>query len=159
MTIAALVTSFHKQFTAAAETLQHPLLLLIRLYWGYDFFQTGMGKLNNLERTAEFFLSLGIPFPHLNAIAAGSTEIACGLLLVAGLGTRYAAVPLIVIMGMAYATDDYEALSNIVTDVESFVGATPFQHLLASMVLLAWGPGYFSADTIVAKFFRSRRLP
>ncbi|MHB1048738.1 MAG: DoxX family protein [Bacteroidota bacterium] len=144
----------HTTMGSASTVLQHPLLLLVRLYWGYDFFQTGLGKLNNLERTAEFFASLDIPFPYFSAAAAGSTEIVCGVLLMIGLASRYAALPLIVILSMAYATDDYEALSNILTDVESFVDATPFRHLLASLIVLAFGAGKISIDAFISSYFK-----
>ncbi len=46
--------------------LQNVLLLAFRLYWGVQLAQTGLGKLRNLPRTAEFFGSLGIPFPAAN---------------------------------------------------------------------------------------------
>lgn len=150
------INKIHAHLLSAASLLQHPFLLLIRLYWGYDFFQTGMGKLNNLDRTAEFFLSLNIPFPYFNAAAAGSTEIVCGILLMIGLASRYASLPLIVILSAAYATDDYEALSNIFTDIESFVDATPFRHLLASLIVLVFGAGKISIDAIIASYFRNR---
>ncbi|MFA6437720.1 MAG: DoxX family protein [Bacteriovoracaceae bacterium] len=143
------INLFHKRYTNALALLQHPLLLLIRLYWGYDFFQTGLGKLNNLERTTDFFMSLNIPFPLFNAIAAGVTELLCGILLIIGLGSRYFTLPLIVILCIAYATDDYEALVNIFGDVEAFVAATPFQHLLASLIVLVFGAGAISADRLV----------
>src|SRR5690348_2415855 len=75
-------------FVRAAGYLQSPLLLAIRLYWGWQFFQTGKGKLMNLDRTAEFFQSLHIPMPRLNACLAGGTECIGGLLLLLGLGSR-----------------------------------------------------------------------
>lgn len=134
------------RYETIAGYLQHPLLLLIRLYWGYDFIQTGLGKLNNLERTTEFFASLNIPFPQLNAVAAGSTELLFGGLLLIGLASRFAAVPLVVILCVAYATDDREALLGIVSNVEGFVSATPFNHLLASLIVLTMGAGRFSVD-------------
>ena len=140
---------FRARYTNIVSYLQHPLLLLIRLYWGYDFYQTGLGKLNNLERTTEFFASLNIPFPAFNAILTGVTEISCGILLMLGLGSRYFTLPLIVIMCVAYATDDYEALSNIFSDPESFVAATPFQHLLAVLIVYAFGAGVLSVDALI----------
>lgn len=142
----------HPRYVSLLTLLQHPFLLFVRLYWGYDFYQTGLGKLTNLERTTNFFASLNIPFPHLNAMAAGATEMVFGILLMIGLGSRYVSVPLIIILCFAYATDDYEALSNIFTDVESFVDATPFQHLMASVMILVFGPGVFSIDRIIGKF-------
>jgi hypothetical protein len=78
----------YRLFIQAAEYLQSPLLLSIRLYWGWQFFLTGKGKLMNLERTSNFFLSLHIPLPHLNAWVVGVTECVGGLLLLTGLGTR-----------------------------------------------------------------------
>lgn len=145
--------SFNHYFGSFVSMLQHPLLLLIRLYWGYDFVQTGLGKLNNLEGTTAFFASLNIPFPQLNAIAAGTTEIFCGALLMIGLASRYVSVPLIVMMCVAYATDDIEALTNIVADTESFVAATPFQHLLASLLVMVFGAGIFSVDGLIQRRF------
>lgn len=151
-----IVTRLNNRYTSFATLLQHPILLLIRLYWGYDFFQTGLGKLNNLERTTEFFSSLYIPFPYFNAIAAGSTELVCGSLLMIGLGSRYISVPLIIILSMAYLTDDYEALSNIVSDPESFVDATPFNHLFASLMILIFGAGAISVDAVLSKYTTKR---
>lgn len=153
-----MIQSFHRRFVAFAELLQHPVLLLIRLYWGFDFYQTGIGKLNNLERTADFFSSLNIPFPYFNAALAGTTEIVCGILLAAGLASRYVSIPLIVILMMAYATDDYEAAVNIISDVESFVDATPFRHLLAAVIILTFGAGKFSLDFLYQKLF-AKKLP
>ncbi|MES1194399.1 MAG: DoxX family protein, partial [Opitutus sp.] len=59
---------------ALADFLQSPLLLVIRLYWGWQFAQTGWGKLTHLERTAGYFESLHIPMPKINALMAGTTE-------------------------------------------------------------------------------------
>ena len=65
---------------------------------------TGRGKLLNIERTAGFFESIDIPLPLVNAYAAGITECVGGLLLLIGLGSRLAAIPLVVTMLVAYAT-------------------------------------------------------
>src|SRR5687767_4434203 len=69
--IALTRTLCQKEATIAAR-LQHVFLLVVRLYWGWQFFLTGRGKLMNIERTADFLNSLGIPLPTLNAYAAGS---------------------------------------------------------------------------------------
>ena len=61
---------------------------------GLVFVTTGWGKLQNLDRVIEFFRSLGIPAPEYQAPFVAATELACGLLLVLGLGTRFAAVPI-----------------------------------------------------------------
>ena len=137
------------KFDWLVSWLQSPLLLVIRLYWGWSFAQTGWGKLTNLERTAGFFESLHIPLPKLNAIAAGATECGGGVLLALGLFARPAAVPLIFTMLVAYATADKEALQSITSDPDKFTGAAPFLFLLASVIVLAFGPGRLSLDALL----------
>jgi len=139
------------KFDAVAASLQSPLLLVIRLYWGVSFAQTGWGKLMNLDRTAGFFESLNIPLPKLNAIMAGATECGGGVLLALGLFARPAAVPLVFTMLVAYGTADKEALLAITSDPEKFLGAAPFLFLLASLLVLAFGPGRLSLDHLLAR--------
>ena len=135
----------------AASYLQSPLLLVIRLYWGWQFAQTGWGKLTHLERTAGYFESLDIPLPKVNAIMAGSTECLGGVLLALGLFARPASVPLIFTMLVAYWTADREALMSITSDPDKFVTATPFLFLFASLLVLAFGPGKLSLDALLGK--------
>jgi putative oxidoreductase len=142
------------KFDGLAAHLQSPLLLVIRLYWGISFAQTGWGKLTNLERTTAFFTDLGLPLPKLNALLAGATECGGGVLLALGLFARPAAVPLIFTMLVAYAAADKEALLAIVSDPDKFLGAAPFLFLLAALLVLAFGPGRFSLD-----HFRNQRRP
>jgi NAD(P)-dependent dehydrogenase (short-subunit alcohol dehydrogenase family) len=52
---------------AGSSGLQSPFLLLLRLYFFWQLFLTGKGKLANIGRVSEFFASLGIPLPTLNA--------------------------------------------------------------------------------------------
>ena len=139
------------KFDGLAAYLQSPLLLVIRLYWGISFAQTGWGKLMNLDRTTEFFTSLHLPMPRLNAIAAGSTECFGGILLTLGLFARPAAVPLIFCMLVAYATADREALLGIFSAPDKFLGADPFLFLFAAVIVLAFGPGRLSLDALLFK--------
>lgn len=145
---------FQSKFHTVASALQSPLLLLVRLYWGWEFFLTGKGKLMNLDRTAEFFGSLGIPLPTLNALLAASTECVGGLLLMAGLMSRFAALPLAFTMMVAYATADQEALGKLFRegDAEAFLQADPFLFMLASLIVLAFGPGKIALDTLVNRW-------
>jgi putative oxidoreductase len=139
------------KFDSAASLLQSPLLLVIRLYWGLSFVQTGWGKLTHLEKTTAFFTDLGLPQPKLNAIAAGSTECLGGLLLALGLFARPAAMPLIFTMLVAYATADSEALHAVFHEPDKFVTAAPFLFLLAAVVVLAFGPGRLSLDALLSR--------
>ena len=78
--------------------------LLARLVIGAVFVPTGWGKLHNLPDIVDFFRQLGIPFPELQAPFVSSIELVCGGLVLAGLGTRLASVPLIGTMVVAILT-------------------------------------------------------
>lgn len=138
-------------FAAIGNALRSPLLLVIRLYWGWGFLLTGKGKLMNLERTAGFFDSLHIPLPKLNAILAGSIECLGGLLLILGLGSRLITVPLIFTMIVAYATADKEAVQALFSDPDKFTSAAPFLFLFAAVLVFVFGPGKFSVDALIGK--------
>ncbi len=45
------------------KSLQSPFLLLVRLYWGWQFIQTGIGHITHLDKVTSYFTQLGIPFP------------------------------------------------------------------------------------------------
>src|SRR6202043_499688 len=74
------------RFTAAISTLRSPMLLAVRFYWGFQFAQTGWGKLHHLEKFTGFFASLNIPFPGVNAHFVSGLEFVGGILLILGLG-------------------------------------------------------------------------
>ena len=131
--------------------LQCVLLLVVRGWWGWSFAQTGWGKLTHLDKTAEFFASLNIPLPKLNAVMAGSTECFGGALLLLGLFSRVASVPLVFTMLVAYATADKEALHAVFSDPDKFTGATPFLFLFACLLVFAFGPGKISLDALLFK--------
>lgn len=139
-----------------AGFLPDPLLLGIRLYWGWQFFQTGKGKLGNLEGTTEFFAELGLPFAKLNAIMAGSTECFGGLLLLVGLFSGAVTVPLMFTMIVAYLTAHLDVVKTIWSDSDSFVTAPPFLFLLASVIVFTFGPGRFSVDEWLRRRKKSR---
>jgi putative oxidoreductase len=135
----------------AAQRLQSPLLLAIRLYWGWHFFLTGKGKLMNHDKVTEFFQSLHIPFPAFNVYLAGGTECFGGLLLLAGLCSRLISLPLIFTMVIAYLTAEFATVKNIFSDPDKFVSADPFLFMLAAILVLAFGPGAFSLDWLIGK--------
>jgi putative oxidoreductase len=140
-------------FNWVASRLQSPFLLTIRLYWGWQFFQTGWGKLQNIPHVTEFFQSLHIPMPEANAWIVAIVECFGGLLLMAGLGSRLVAFALAFDMIIAYITADSEALKSIFSDSDKFVQAAPFPFLLMTLTVLAFGAGVFSLDWLVGKIF------
>lgn len=141
--IGALVAKYEK----AADSLRSPLLLAIRLVWGWEFFQTGKGKLGNLDGTTEFFSSLHIPAPRANALVAAVTECFGGLLLLVGFGARFAALALTFTMLVAYATAHRDSLG----DLDAIVVQAPFPFLFTTLVVLAFGAGAFSVDGLLAR--------
>jgi putative oxidoreductase len=141
----------------AVSCLQSPLLLAMRLYWGWQFFQTGKGKLMNLDRVTGFFESLHIPHPHLNAIMAGCTECFGGLFLLLGFGSRVLTVPLIVTMCVAYLTADPDRVKVIFSDPDKFVTADEFLFMLTAIIVLVFGPGVFSLDWLIGKIFCGKK--
>ena len=134
-----------------ATALQSPFLLAVRLFWGWQFFQTGKGKLGDLDKVTGFFASLNIPLPKANALLAGGTECFGGLLLMLGLASRLTALPLLFTMLVAYATTEREALAVLFSDPDKVTGATPFLFLFAVLIVLIFGPGKLSADHFLAK--------
>jgi putative oxidoreductase len=149
----------YEVFARLAALLQSPLLLVMRLYWGWSFFVTGKGKLLNLDKTADYFAGLNLPFPKLNGVLAGSTECFGGLLLLVGLASRLVSIPLAFTMLVAYFTADREALSSIFSDPDKFLGADPFLFLLTAIIVLAFGPGVFSLDWLIARKLRGKSSP
>lgn len=151
MKIASTLNAFETFLTQLGGWLRCPLLLVLRLYWGWSFVQTGWGKLMNLDRTTEFFASLNLPAPKLNAIMAGGTECIGGALLLLGLYTRFATPALIFTMIVAYATAEREALNAIFSNPDKFTGADPFLFLLTAVIVFAFGPGRLSLDALLRK--------
>ena len=135
----------------AASSLQSPLLLLIRLYWGWQFAQTGWGKLQDTEKVTQFFTSLGIPAPALNAYFVTWLELVGGILLFVGLGSRLIALLLATDMVVAYITADREALFSVLSDPGKFYAASPYTFLFASILILVFGPGRWSLDAVIAE--------
>lgn len=147
---------WYERLIKVASLLQSPLLLAMRLYWGWQFFGTGKGKLMNHEKITMYFDSLHIPMPSFNAWLAGGTECLGGLLLLIGLGSRLVCLPLIFVLIIAYITAEIDSLKAIFRDPDKFTGATPFLFLFACLMVLAFGPGKFSVDALLAKKFSGK---
>jgi putative oxidoreductase len=142
---------WYARFTQLASHLQSPLLLVIRLYWGWQFLQTGWGKLHNLAGVTSFFTSLNIPFPSANAHFIAGLEFVGGILLILGLGSRLIAGLLAVNMLVAFYTADHAALVSIFSDPGKFYAADPFTFLFASVLIFVFGAGLFSLDAYVLR--------
>ena len=147
----AKLTGIYRIYLGLLSKLQSPLLLVLRLYFGWQFFQTGRGKLLHLDKIAGYFATLHIPMPKLNAALAGTTECFGGLLLLLGLGSRIFTIPLIFTMIVAYLTADTDAVKSIFSKPDGFLSADEFLFLLTSVIVLVFGPGKFSLDGLIGK--------
>lgn len=144
-----LVRIYERAVTALSY-LQSPMLLAVRLYWGFQFVQTGWGKLHGLAKITDFFASLNIPFPAFNAHFVSGLEFVGGILLMLGLFSRPIALLLACNMLIAYWTADREALTSVFSDPGKFYVADPYTFLFASVMILIFGAGYLALDTILA---------
>ena len=149
---------YYRLLNRASSSLASPFLLAVRLYWGWQFMQTGWGKLTDIGKVIHFFTALGIPAPVLNAYFVSALEFGGGLLLLLGLGSRLIALPLVIDMVVAYITADREALFSLISDPDKFTAAAPFTFLAASLVVLIFGAGWFSLDALVASRMKERRI-
>src|ERR1700680_1799004 len=140
-TTSGIIAKYVRWFVPSTSVLQSLLLLVIRRYWGWEFFLTGKGKLMDLQKPTEFFQSLGIPFPHAQAILAGATECFGGLLLVAGLCSRLISIPLTILLTVAYLTADLDRVKMIFSDPDKFLSADEFLFLFVVVVVFVFGPG------------------
>ena len=154
--LASKLQRAYSLFEGGANFLQSLFLLFVRLYWGWQFCQTGWGKLHNLPHVIEFFTSLGIPAPALNAYFVSSLEFVGGILLILGLGGRLIALPLAIDMIVAYVTADRAALLSFFSKPGDFYAAAPFTFLMASLIVLIFGSGRFSVDYLIERYWFSR---
>ena len=121
------------------------LLLFFRVCWGWQFFETGKGKLGHLGDITRYFDGLGIPVPGLNAVFVSTLECVGGLLLLVGLGARPVATLLTISMTVAYVKADSDKFDSL----EHFTAAAPFWFLLTTVLVVAFGPGRLSLDWLL----------
>jgi putative oxidoreductase len=136
--------------TTVGNSLQSPFLLVVRLYWGWQFMQTGWGKLHNIQHVIGFFTSLNIPAPALNAYFVSGMEFVGGILLIVGVISRLTALLLAIDMIVAYITTDTEALRAIISDPGKLYADAAYTFLFASLLILIFGPGRFALDYVLS---------
>ena len=144
-------------FCRTTHFLRSPFLLFVRLYWGWQFIQTGWGKLHNLSHVIDFFSSLGIPAPSVMAPFISCLEFFGGILLIVGLFTRLIGLLLAGNMLVAYITSDRMALTSIFSDPGKFYIADPFTFLFASLIAFIFGAGLFSLDAVIDRQWLNQR--
>ncbi len=123
-------------------------IFLIRLAVGLIFFTQGILKFSDPKMGVLRFTKIGFPHPYFTAHFVGAFEIVCGLLVLLGLWTRAAAVPLLIVISTAIATTKIPELFRagqgfwfMVSDAR-----TDFAMLCSLIFLIILGGGTWSLD-------------
>lgn len=146
-----LIRRGYEFIVASGNLFPAPLLLILRVYFFWQLFMTGQGHLANIGKVSDFFVSLGIPFPTLNADLSSSVECLGSLLLIIGFASHLTAILVAVTMSVAYLTADLEAVTSIFSDPDKFVKADPFPYFICALIVLVFGPGKFSIDALLRR--------
>jgi uncharacterized membrane protein YphA (DoxX/SURF4 family) len=121
--------------------------ILIRLLVGAVFFSEGIQKfLFPAALGVGRFIKIGIPAPQFFAPVVGVVEIVCGALLIVGLFTRLATIPLIIDISVAIVTTKIPMLSKSGFWSMAHEARTDYCMLLGLVFLLLVGSGPFSID-------------
>jgi len=127
-------------------------VILLRLMVGAVFLSEGIQKfLFAAELGVGRFTKIGIPAPELLAPFVGTCEIACGLLVLLGLLTRFAAVPLIAVMLVAIATTKIPMLMSKGFWAMAHEARIDWSMLLGASYLLIVGAGAWSLDAMLRR--------
>ncbi len=139
-------------FSKFLNTDNSKTTVLIRLMVGAVFLSEGIQKfLFPDELGAGRFAKIGLPSPEFLGSFVGTFEIICGALVLIGLLTRFASIPLIIIMLVAIATTKAEVLADKGFWEMLHGSRTDWAMLLGSIFLLINGGGLWSLDKRIAK--------
>jgi putative oxidoreductase len=141
----------YQKMTGKLSNLQDLPLFFFRLILAVGFFTPAMMKWKNIGGVAEWFGSMGIPMPTLNAYLAASTEMAAVILLPLGFATRFISIPLMITMVVAIVTvhigNGFNAGDNGYE--------IPLYYMLMLLALLISGAGKFSLDHLILRRIKS----
>lgn len=122
-------------------------LLLIRIVLAYGFYGPAMMKMKDIGAIAEWFQSMEMPFPTLNAYLATYTEFFGFIFLALGFATRFISIPLIITMVVAIKTTHWENGFNASDNGFEI----PLYYLVMLITLLFSGAGRLSVDYFINK--------
>jgi putative oxidoreductase len=127
------------------------VLLLIRLAWGWELFESGHGHLQNVDVMIAKFTGWGIPHPRVNFYISAYTEMIGGVLIMLGLASRLVSIPLFINFCVAYLTASRMTVTGFFhNNPSNFIDDTAFPFLMMSLTILAFGPGIISLDGILS---------
>jgi uncharacterized membrane protein YphA (DoxX/SURF4 family) len=123
-------------------------IVLIRLAAGVIFLTQGILKFIDPNLGAVRFARIGFPHPYFIAHFVGTFEIVCGFLVLLGLWTRAAAVPLLMVISTAIATTKVPELFRASQGFWYMVSdaRTDFAMFCSLVFLILVGGGAWSLD-------------
>jgi putative oxidoreductase len=121
--------------------------LVARITIGYVFLESGWGKFHHLDSVTQFFTQLKIPAPQIQAPFVAGNELVCGALVLAGLFTRLASIPIGIIMVVAIATAKIQRMTTF-SDLFTF---SEFLYIVLLAYLFTGGAGPVSLDRFICK--------
>jgi uncharacterized membrane protein YphA (DoxX/SURF4 family) len=125
--------------------------LLIRLMVGAVFLSEGIQKFLFPDQLgAGRFLKIGLPMPELLGPFVGTFEIVCGSLVLLGLVTRLAVIPLLTIMAVALTTTKWPMFAEQGFWYMLHESRTDWSMTLGALYLLLVGAGPWSLDALIA---------
>jgi putative oxidoreductase len=78
--------------------------------------------------------------------------------LIVGLASRLTAIPITIVMIVAYLTADFESVTSFFSDPDKLVKADPFPFLISALIIFVFGPGKFSIDAAIQWVIERARL-
>ena len=116
--------------------------LLARIALGVAFLASGTRKFGDIPGNTKFFRDIGVPASKANVYFVSSVEVLCGALVLVGLFTRLAALPLIPVMLVAIWTTKRKELRSLV----ALTGVFEFCYIILLLYLAVYGAGAISID-------------
>jgi uncharacterized membrane protein YphA (DoxX/SURF4 family) len=130
-------------------------IVLIRILVGWVFLSEGIQKfLYPGTLGVGRFVKIGIPWPEATAPLVGTVEIVCGALVLVGLLTRFAVIPLLGVISIALYTTKIVTFAKFGFWGTLHEARTDVSMLLALIFLALVGGGSWSFDSVL----RSRRI-
>jgi putative oxidoreductase len=128
-------------------------IILIRLAAGLIFLTQGILKYIDPHMGVGRFTRIGFPYPGFTAHFVGAFEIVCGAMVLIGLLTRLAAIPLLIIILTAVATSKIPELHRAGQGLWFMASdaRTDFAMTLCLLFLLLSGAGAWSLDRWLAR--------
>jgi len=135
-------------------------ILLIRLAVGGVFLSEGIQKfIFPMDLGFGRFQKIGIPVPGFTAPFVGVVEVVCGLMLIFGLFTRHATIPLLIDMAVAIVTTKIPILHKSGFWAMAHEARTDYLMVMGCIFLLIVGAGWLSVDRILEGRHRKLSKP